>query len=482
MYPSTQTARRSALEKAERLRLLSSTERDLIRLVHEPGFPRWLEQIKATGGCAHPIYLSGRTTLRDAATGSVLRHYDTAAEPGGRLPVRCRNRRQTRCEPCSREHAGDTYHLVRCGLRGGKGTPDRVQLHPRVLLTLTAPSFGPVHRATSESLCRSRNAGCTCDHGRPLACNRQHADGDTVIGQPLCPDCYDYTGHVLWHAHAGRLWNRFCHTIRRRLGTSAGIAQTRLRDHLTLSFAKVAEYQKRGAIHFHAVIRLDGPDGPSTPPPAWATPELLTGAIEFAAASVTVRTPYSPATGERVLRFGQQLDVHPIASEAFSGSTAVTDDAVAAYVAKYITKSVSSNAGGLDHRITHYSGIALAPVSAHIRALMGTCWRLGALLELAGLNLRSWAHTLGYRGHALTKSRRYSTTYGHLRAARADHQSGASSLSMDSRATVTESAWRYVGSGHSLAAAEIAYGIASDISAARELRREIMMCGGADVE
>jgi hypothetical protein len=36
---------------------------------------------------------------------------------------------------------------------------------------------------------------------------------------------------------------------------------------LRISFAKVAEYQKRGLVHFHAVIRLDAPDGNTTPPP-----------------------------------------------------------------------------------------------------------------------------------------------------------------------------------------------------------------------
>src|SRR5690242_5615027 len=89
MFPISDKARRSVLDEAERLRLLSSTERDLIRLVHEPGYSRWLEQIKSIGGCAHPIYLAGHTTTRDAVTGEVLRHYDTSTEPGGRMPVRC---------------------------------------------------------------------------------------------------------------------------------------------------------------------------------------------------------------------------------------------------------------------------------------------------------------------------------------------------------------------------------------------------------
>jgi hypothetical protein len=35
---------------------------------------------------------------------------------------------------------------------------------------------------------------------------------------------------------------------------------------------------------------------------------------------------------------------------------------------------------------------------------------------------RAWAHMLGYGGHFLTKSRRYSVTFGQLRTARADHR------------------------------------------------------------
>ncbi|WP_405686426.1 plasmid replication initiator protein [Streptomyces sp. NBC_01387] len=474
MFPTSEEARRSVLHETERLRLLSSTERDLIRLVHEPGFPRWLDQIKSIGGCSHPIYLAGYSTSRDAATGEVLRHYDTSEEPGGRMPVRCRNRRETRCEPCSYLHAGDTFHLVRSGLLGGKGVRDGVQRHPRLFVTLTAPSFGPVHRASGSdgAVCRPRRGGGVCEHGRSVGCGLQHGDTDSVVGQPLCGDCYDYAGNVLWHASAGSLWNRYCNMLRRHLATAAGITQTRLREHLAVSFAKVAEYQRRGAVHFHAVIRLDGPDGPSSPPPLWVTTELLTEAVRSAATSVEVHTPYSPATGERVIRWGNQIDVHPIRSDAFTESSAVTDSAVAAYVAKYVSKSVGDS-GGIDYRIEDFDSIRLAPVSRHLRALMTACWRLGGLPELEALNLRGWAHTLGYRGHVLTKSRQYSTTYGALRTVRADYQRGPGSLALEDREAITDSAWRYVGSGHSLAEAEIAYGIAEDLAALREIRRDI---------
>ncbi|MWA12064.1 replication initiator [Streptomyces sp. BA2] len=469
MYPISAKARRSVLNEAERQRLLSFTEQDFIRLIQESGFARWLDQMESIGGCAHPIYLSGHTTVRDAASGEVLRHYDTRDEPGGRMAVRCRNRRESRCQPCARLHAGDTFHLVRSGLLGGKGTPKRVQTHPRLFVTLTAPSFGAVHRVSDHkgAYCRARRDGGTCEHGRPIGCGRQHADIDSVVGQPLCRDCYDYVGHALWHASAGGLWNRFCHTMRRHLATAAGITQTAFKKHLTLSFAKVAEYQKRGAIHFHAVVRLDGPEGPETPPLARVTAQLLEQAVRSAADSVEMYTPYSPATGERVIRLGRQLDVHRIRSDAFTES-AVTDSAVAAYVAKYVSKSVG-DAGGIDYRITDPESIRLAPVNGHLRGLMGVCWRLGGLPELASLNLRSWTHTLGYRGHALTKSRRYSTTYGALRAVRAEHRGGGTGVP---EGAVTESAWRYVGSGHTLAEAEVAAGIALDLANSRQLHVE----------
>ncbi|MGI3202156.1 replication initiator, partial [Streptomyces sp. GLT-R25] len=97
------------------------------------------------------------------------------------------------------------------------------------------------------------------------------------------------------------------------------------------------------------------------------------------------------------------------------------DDAVAAYVAKYVTKGASETGAGTDHRLTTWSDVGAARVTDHVRALMRTCWRLGGLPEYEPLRLRAWAHTLGYRGHILTKSRTYSTTYAALRADRAEH-------------------------------------------------------------
>jgi hypothetical protein len=149
-------ARRAWLTRNARLRFLSEVDRDIIRLANNPGFARWLEQIHDIGGCANPIYLSGWTRTLDPATGQLLSTYTTTSEPGERLTVRCGNRRASRCPSCSRLYQGDTFHLVRAGLTGGKGLPATVAGHPRLFVTLTAPSFGPVHRASDHACQRRR--------------------------------------------------------------------------------------------------------------------------------------------------------------------------------------------------------------------------------------------------------------------------------------------------------------------------------------
>nr|WP_322112185.1 replication initiator [Streptomyces liliiviolaceus] len=412
--------------------------------------------------------MSGSTTTLDATTGEVLRRYDTRDEPGERLSVRCRNRRATVCAPCSRLHAGDTFHLVRAGLVGGKNVPDAVRQRPRLFVTLTAPSFGVVHRV-GDDRCRPRRVRGVCEHGRPLSCGAVHDPADFLVGQPLCADCYDYLAHALWHAHAGKLWDRFVIGVRRHLATAAGVVQSRLPEHARLSFARVAEYQKRAAVHVHAVIRLDGPAGPTDEPPSWGTAARLTDAVRASAGRVVVRVPYSLAVGELVLRWGSQVDARPLRADDFGPD----DDAVAAYVAKYVTKGASETGAGTDYRLTTWGDVTAAHVSGHVRALMSTCWRLGGLPEFAPLRLRSWTHTLGYRGHILTKSRAYSTTYAALRADRAEHL-GHEVLP----GTITDAQWSYVGSGHTPAGAQFAAGIAEDLARLREVIRDDRPLGG----
>ena len=159
--------------------------------------------IRHTGGCLQPVLLRGRADYIDGGTGELIHRYTTVHEPGGVLPIACKTRRASRCPPCAEVYRADTYQLIRAGLTGGKGIPATVADHPCVFVTLTAPSFGPVHARREKDgrvlACRPRRKGKTCPHGIGLSCGEKHSRDDHRLGEPLCPDCYDYTGAVLFN-------------------------------------------------------------------------------------------------------------------------------------------------------------------------------------------------------------------------------------------------------------------------------------------
>ncbi|WP_408648986.1 replication initiator [Streptomyces poriticola] len=407
---------RSALDRRARLTA------KLAKLAATGQLAPLANQIAGLGGCAHPIRLTGHRTRLDSATGEILGHFDSSRLPAGELLVRCGNRRATRCPACSTVYRYDTYQLIAAGLRGGKTVPASVAAHPRVFATLTAPGFGPVHNQPDTGPCR---------------CGHSHPDDDSLLGTPLDPERYDYAGAVLWNAQAPALWARFTTHLRREIAKAAGLTQRSLRDHATLSYAKVAGYQKRGQVHFHAVIRIDGPTGPGSTPPAWATTQLLDHAVRAAAARTRVhhegeppkqRQPVgyvsaSPPQGSDqarrlVFRFGRQIDVRAIRGTDFTGGGPVTDRHVAGYIAKYATKGAETTTGTLDHRLRFLAELAGLDITDHARRMIHTAWHLATRPQHAHLRLRHWAHMLGFRGHFSTRTRHYSTTLAHLRAER----------------------------------------------------------------
>jgi hypothetical protein len=276
----------------------------------------------------------------------------------------------------------------------------------------------------------------------------RHEVDDPRLGEPLCPDCYDYCGSVLFNALAPELWRRFTLTLRRKIAKSAGLTVSGLREILTVSFAKVAEYQRRGVVHFHAVIRFDGPDGPTLPPPGWATAEVLDKTVRHAAQAVTVTSPDSEPLPARVLTWGEQVDIRPITTTG-----ELTDQAGAGYIVKYATK-VAECVGTLDKRIRPTDELDRFDLRDHARRLIVECLHLGALEEMADLRLAEWAHMLGFRRHFSTKSRRYSTTLGALRMARIvhnqrEHQITTGRLPSSKRTRCSWSrTWQYAGQGH----------------------------------
>jgi hypothetical protein len=386
-------------------------------------YDRWLSTALAAGGCIRPIRLRGTVRDIDAATGEVMRGLDTDDLPDKAIYLPCGDRRASVCPPCAETYRADTYQLIKAGLAGGKGVPESVATHPCVFATFTAPSFGPVHTRVATpggkaARCRPRRKASHCPHGRRISCGQRHKEeDDACLGRPLCPDCYDYSAAVVWNVHVGELWRRTVMAIRRRLDKLA-------RPHgaqVKVTYAKVAEFQRRGLVHYHAIFRLDGFDpldpGRTIAPHPALTAAALAEAIRQAAAVTWFATVSHPAEQKGWdIRWGTQIDPRPV---ELTGDGEITDGKVAGYLAKYATKSTEP-VGPLVARITEANLRANINPRTHQGRLILAAWRLGNHPHPDFKALRRWAHMLGYRGHFSTKGRRYSTTLRALRAARRD--------------------------------------------------------------
>ncbi|MGK5738506.1 replication initiator [Micromonospora sp. URMC 103] len=470
----------------------------------------WLEHVRAAAGCTRPIRLAGSLYTVEPGTGRILDARHTDAMPDAAIYTACGNRRERVCPACARTYQRDAYQLLRAGLVGGKGVPETVSRHPAVFPTFTAPSFGPVHvRVVKRHTCRDRKrCDCRpepcharrgiglCEHGRPSVCWARHEPTDVVLGQPLCLDCYDHDHQVVWNLYAGELWHRtkqaaerYLAKLARRRGiprvdvvTASG--KVRKVAPVRLSHGKAAEFQARGAVHFHALVRLDGvhPTDPAAivPPPAGFTVADLEDAIRAAATQVAFTTPGHPDRPEGwPIAWGEQVDVRPI---SLTGRGEVTDSMVAGYLAKYATKSTEVTGHTSVRLDTDTIGDYADPDGDHTARLIDACWRLGrptgnpaplserprghrptpgfvqpwqcpdcgthtryaacptcvadrqANLDAQPPNsasaspyarLRRWAHMLGFGGHFLTKARRYSVTFQLLRDTRVTYRRNA---------------------------------------------------------
>jgi hypothetical protein len=474
-----------------------------------PDYVDWLQHVQAAAGCTRPIRLSGTVSTIEAATGRLLDHRHTDQLPDAAIYKACGNRRHTVCPSCARTYQRDAYQLLRAGLVGGKGVPETVSKHPAVFLTLTAPGFGTVHTrhvgkhtCADRKRCDCRPGPCharrdtlePCPHGQPAVCWTRHEPGDPALGQPLCLDCYDHDHHAVFNLFAGELWHRTKQAAERALAKlcrARGIppvpvfsASGRFRyvPPVRLSHGKAAEMQRRGAIHFHALIRLDGvhPADPTAvvPPPAGISLGDLVDALDAAARETAFSTPAHPDRADGwPIGWGEQVDIRPI---TLTGAGEVTDGMVAGYLAKYATKSTEAT-GHTSNRIDADTIADHAdPDGGHTARLIDACWRLGRPLPRPGpltgrtphgrptrsprgpfgqpwdcpncgthtryracpvcvaerqarldtkpangtrptnpyARLRRWAHMLGYGGHFLTKARRYSVTFRLLRDTR----------------------------------------------------------------
>ena len=183
-------------------------------------------------------------------------------------------------------------------------------------LTLTAPSFGLIHRVPRQGQRRCRCGGL-----------HDSDDGD-FRGVAIDPDSYEYEGQVCWNRDCGVLWDRTRRRLERLFGARA-------------SYAVVRQWQARGALRRHSIIRV--------PSSTDIAPHEVARAAAAATASIAGRT----------LAWGTQVDCRPIPIDPVSSAHHI------AYLSEIIGYSVKS-----------IGSSAAAPISEHSHRLDAAAHRM----------------------------------------------------------------------------------------------------------
>jgi len=187
------------------------------------------------------------------------------------------------------------------------------------------------------------------------------------------------------------------------------------------------------------MVRLDGAEDRGVTPGVSVSSEELCDAIREAAGSASLDG--DAGSGNTIdIHFGEQLHTRILAGNE---DGELRPEQVAAYVAKYSCKTSHEQITSRDSDPDRWRerGVPEQLVQMAAAALR--------LSERSGLReLGRWVHMLGFRGHFVTKSSRYSTTLRAARAAYRAHQDKPPDNADDNGTTVVLSVWQYLGSGY----------------------------------
>jgi hypothetical protein len=233
--------------------------------------------------CTRPIALKG-VSDGNSPTGEILEL---------KVETACGTRLASKCPPCSETYKGRAQIII------GAGLPEPGELARAAFVTLTAPSFGPVHRFG------------------PCICTRTHAANEVgIIGAPLNPARYDYAGAVAWHDALPALWA----VTRRRIR----VALMALPGAEIVVLLRAVEYQKRLTAHLHCIVIVRG-----VITPAGTVAELIRRALDLDSADHRAQTRGG-------FHWGTEAEIVPLYPERKSGHNSYAR--VAAYLGKYLTK------------------------------------------------------------------------------------------------------------------------------------------------
>ncbi|MGO4957617.1 replication initiator [Luteococcus sp. Sow4_B9] len=282
--------------------------------------------------CVRPINLP----MVDTATGEV----QTFEAPCGSSFHRL-------CPSCAARKSRDNWLICTSGFQSVLGVEAPPTGEYFYFLTLTAPSFGKVHRKGS------------------CPCGKKHQEFDEKLGLPLHFAKYDVEGQALWNSLAPRLLNRTWTLLRKEVKE--------------LHYWGSVEFQKRLAVHYHVLIRTSEPLDSSVVAGVLRRVHVWSG---------------SGHTGERIV-WGPQTDFQPIET---SDSTALT----------YLHKSLGYSLKDFGRDLETPDLVDFSRFAAALTAAGDSIRTSGTVPGLNPRVRRSYAGGAGFTGHRVIKSRGWS--------------------------------------------------------------------------
>ncbi|WP_297591184.1 replication initiator [uncultured Mobiluncus sp.] len=150
----------------------------------------------------------------------------------------CNSRFCDICPRCALLYRKDWLIICKSGCVPWDDIPqETIKKYTFYFLTLTAPSFGEIHFVPN-----------TDSGSKVCACGKTHTEEDLHLkGVPVDPSTYDYEGQVAWNYAAAQLWRNTYRALRNSFET--------------LDFFRVWEWQSRGALHVHVILRIEASEG-----------------------------------------------------------------------------------------------------------------------------------------------------------------------------------------------------------------------------
>lgn len=367
--------------------------------------------------------------------GLMLRMSDGSTKP---VHTPCQSAFYSRCKSCAARHSRDRYIIATSGVRELSMTDEGITWkeagteYDYFFLTLTLPSFGAVHTGGNNNLCR---------------CGRRHTASADVLGLPIDHETYDRKGMALANLVASRLWNR---------------TAKKLRDYLDFEHFGVWEYQKRGAMHLHVLIRTESGSGLDDPNSV-AHDDLL---------SLVTSTRVTAKDNHRI-GWGDQYDVtriDPTATDEDSLSTVTYALKTLGYVQKdLLDDQEQEEKTKMRPAVKQAWDLLEKEVGAYAMSQ-----RQSKKTRLRPLEDETRVSEYGFHGNRVTKSRRWSLTvplsHIELRRRRAAYQRKKQELDEGEAQLDIEAGW-CIGTIPNLAAAEEADQKHNNVRECKRLQR-----------